>query len=249
MFKRDIDQFRFEKGSRRFMGQGPPDHNRPIHPPPSRGSPPLRMMPPFFGPSFRPPMSKESFQEIRDYMLLLIISNYPDGITGYQLQETYKFPRGTLIRTLQDLEEKNYLTIKEAIINGRANKFHVITEMGRHFLMELNKKWANLFGIMSEFNPSEGMETMMLNRIDEFKSKEEAIDFFRGIRSWMKQVSQRMEESTKRIKTSKANLDKIIIEIEKIDTFDKQHVKEIIVASIKKMKKSQKNEPENKIKI
>jgi len=238
MFRRDIDHFRFENGPHRFEGQGPPGHHSPPFKPYFGGPPPFGMRPPFGGPGFKPPlpMTRESFQEIRDYMLLLIVSEYPDGITGYQLQDKYKLPRGTLIRSLQNLEEKKLVSSKEVIIDGRANKFYVITESGKHFLEELKLKWANLFGRMSEFNPSEGLENIMFNKIEEFNSKEDAIDFFRGIRSWMKEMLQRMEEMTKKLKSSTTDLNNTIIEIEEMDAYDKQQVKEIIAKSIKKMK-------------
>jgi len=241
MFRRDIDQFRFDDGPHRFMGQGPPDHHSPPFRAPFGGSKPFGVFPPFPGPGFNPPppITKESFQEIRDYMLLLIISEYPDGITSYQLQKKYKFPRGTLIRSLQDLEEKKYLSINEEIIDGRANKFYMLTDLGSAFLEELKLKWANVFSAMSEFNPSKGMEMLVLNRIDEFNSKEDAVDFFRGLRSWIKSLLQHIEDRIKRLQSSKANLDHIINEIEKMDTFDKQQFKEV-VAGLKKKKKKEK---------
>ena len=236
MFRIDIDHFRFEEGVHKFMGQGPPDHHNPPFSPPFRGSKPFGHIPPFPGSHFKPPppMSRESFREIRDYMLLLIISEYPDGITGYQLQEKYKFPRGTLIKTLHELEEKNYLRTKEVIIDGRANKFYMLTEMGKNFLEELKLKWANLFGAMSEFNPSKGLGILLMNRIEELSSKEDAIDFFRGIRSWNKSMLQHMEERIEKLKSSKVDLDNIINEIEEMDAFNKHLIKEAVAKLIKK---------------
>ena len=236
MFKRNIDHYRFEEGPPKFMGQGPPDHHGPPFRPPFGGPQPFGPMPPFPGPHFKPPppMSRESFREIRDYMLLLIVSEYLDGITGYQLQEKYKFPRGTLIKTLQELEEKNYLSTKEAIIDGRANKFYMLTDLGKKYLEELKLKWVNIFGAMSEFNPSEGLEILLINRIEGLNSKEDTIDFFRGIRSWNKNMLQRMQERIEKLKSSKMDLDNIINEIEEMDTFNKQLIKEAVAKLIKK---------------
>jgi len=240
----DRDQFRFENGPNRFMGQGQPEHHGPPHHS-SYGGPPLfGPMPPFQGPHFKfpLPMGREFFQEIRDYMILLIISEYPDGTTGYKLQEKYNFPRGTLIKTLKDLETKGYLNIKEEIIEGRANKFYIITDEGKKLLEELKLKWANLFGIMAEINPPEGFKMMLFEKIKEFESKDDAIDFFRGMRSWMKGMLQHIESRIDKFKKSKDDLDDLIEEIEKMDSLNKDKIKELVNESIKKMQEYKKNE-------
>lgn len=231
MFNRDIDQNRFGNGPHRFMGEGPPERHRHPHSPPHVGSPHFGLMPPFLP---QLPLGKELFQEIRDYLVLLIISEYPDGITGYQLQEKYKFPRGTLIRTLQDLEVRKHLETKEEIIDGRANKFYMITESGNTFLEELKLKWANVFGMIGEINPPMGLKMMIFEKIKEFEAKDDAIDFFRGLRSWMKSMLQRIETRIEKLKRSKIDLDKLIEEIEKLDDLDREKIKEMINKSIER---------------
>jgi DNA-binding PadR family transcriptional regulator len=236
LFKRDIDQFRFETDSYRFMGQEPPEHHGPHHPPPFGGIPFFGSKPPFFSNQFKLhlPVGRESFQEIRDFIVLLIISEYPYGITGYQLQDKYNFPRGTLVRTLQALEDKQYLKSREEILEGRANKFYIITELGKKFLEELKLKWANVFSIMSEINPPEGLKRIIFEKVEEFESKEDAIDFFRGIRSWMKSVLNRIELRIEKLKGSKADLDRIVKEIEEMESLDQVKIKDMINKSIEK---------------
>jgi DNA-binding PadR family transcriptional regulator len=236
MFNRDIDQSRLENGPHRFMGHDPAEHHRHPQSPPPGGPPPFGLIPPFFHSHFKfpLPLGKALFQEIRDYLILLIISEYPDGITGYQLQEKYKFPRGTLIRTLQDLEVRKYLETKDEIIDGRANKFYKITELGNSFLEELKLKWANVFGMMGEFNPPMGLKMMILEKLKEFETKDDAIDFFRGIRSWMKSMLQRIETRIEKFKKSKIDLDKIIEEIEKQDDLDREKIKQMINETIER---------------
>ncbi|UCD00990.1 MAG: PadR family transcriptional regulator [Promethearchaeota archaeon] len=234
MFKRDIDQLRFDNRPNRFMGQGPPEHHGPPYQPPFGGFPPFGSFRPFSKGHFKPPLpiGRESFQEIRDFIILLIISEYPDGITGYQLQDKYNFPRGTLIRTLQELEEKKYLESKEEIIEGRANKFYIITDLGRKFLDELKLRWANLFSMMSEISPSKGLRLILSEKINEFESKDDAIDFFRGVRSWMKGMLQQIERRIENFKGVKANLDKIIEEIENMESLNKDKVIEMVNKAI-----------------
>ncbi|MFX1273537.1 MAG: PadR family transcriptional regulator [Promethearchaeota archaeon] len=235
MFGRRIDIFGFEDDFHKFMGQNPPGHEDRPHHPPFGGPPPFGPLPPFPGFPFRGPlpMNRESFQEIREYFILLLISGYPEGITGYQIQEKYKVPRGTLIRTLQDLDDKGYLTTKEEIIEGRANKFYFLTEQGKNFVEELNLKWANLFFMMSEFNPGEGLKVMMFDKIENFESKDDAIDFFRGLRSWSKELFKLIEKNIEKLKKAKNFLDVIIAKIENMDILDKEQVKDLLDESQK----------------
>lgn len=244
MFKRDIDQFRSESHPCKFMGQGPPDHRGPPDHPLFGGIPPFGSFPHFLKGSFKPllPIGRESFQEIRDFIVLLLISEYPNGITGYQLQEKYNFPRGTLIRTLQELEDKKYLISKEEIVEGRANKFFITTELGRKFLEELKLKWANLFSMMSEISPSKGLRLILLEKIKEFDSKDDAIDFFRGLRSWMTGMLQQIEKRIENFKGSKEDLDRLIEEIGKMESLNKDKIIEIVEESIKKREEYENND-------
>ncbi|MFX1502088.1 MAG: PadR family transcriptional regulator, partial [Promethearchaeota archaeon] len=222
----------------------PPEHHGPPNEPPFGGFPPFGSFPPFLNGSFKPPLSlgRESFQEIRDFIILIIISEYPNGITGYQLQDKYNFPRGTLIRTLQDLEDKKYLKSTEEIIEGRANKFYLITELGRKFIEKLNLKWANLFSLMSEISPSKGLRLILLEKIKEFDSKDDAIDFFRGLRSWIKHMLQKIEKRIENFKKSKTDLDRLIEEIDKMESLNKDKIIEMVEESIKKSEEYVHNE-------
>ncbi|MFX1573216.1 MAG: PadR family transcriptional regulator [Promethearchaeota archaeon] len=244
MFKRDIDHFRYGDSIQKFKGENPHEYHGPPYPPPFGGFPPFGPITPFQGAHFKFPllMGREFFQEIRDYMILLIISEHPEGITGYKLTEKYNFPRGTLIKTLQDLVDRGYLETKEEIIEGRVNKFYTITDEGRKFLEELKLKWANIFGKMAEINPPEGLKTMIFSKINEFESLDDAVDFFRGMRSWMKGMIQRIESRIEKFKRSKVDLDKLIQDIDKMDYLDKEKIKEMVNESIKKMEEEIKNE-------
>jgi DNA-binding PadR family transcriptional regulator len=236
VFKRDIDQFRFDDQPPKFMGQGPPEYHGPPHHPPFGRFPPFGNTPPFLREPFKPPLpiGREAFQEIRDFIVLMIISEYPNGITGYQLQEKYNFPRGTLVRTLQELEDKKFLESKEEIVEGRSNKFFIVTELGRRFLEGLKLKWASVFSIMSEITPSKGLRMVLLEKIKDFEDKDDAIDFFRGIRSWMKSMLKRIEKRIVNLKRTEVDLNKIIEEIEKMDSLNKNRIIEMVEESIKK---------------
>ena len=66
------------------MGQGPPEGDGPPHHPPFGNIPPFGLFTPFSSGPFRPPtpIGKEAFQEIRDFIVLMIITEYPNGITA-----------------------------------------------------------------------------------------------------------------------------------------------------------------------
>ncbi|MFX1477439.1 MAG: hypothetical protein ACFFCI_04855 [Promethearchaeota archaeon] len=226
------------------MSQNPPEDHKSPSPPPYGGLPPFGHIPHFPGvhPRAPIPMGKESFQEIRDYMLLLIISEHSEGITGYQLQEKYHFPRGTLVRSLQDLEEKGYLQTKEEIIDGRPNKFYLITIEGKKVLEELKLKWATIFGRLAEINPENGMKYMLYSKIEEFETLEDAHDFFSSFRFWSKGMLKNIEKRIEKFKIGTARIDEIIKEIEKMETLNKEKLREMIKETARRIGKENFNE-------
>ncbi len=238
MFRKDIELFSSEEQYKRCMGQDPPEDHRSPPKPPFGGPPPFGYVPPFPGAHSRPPipMGKESFQEIRDYMLLLIISEHSEGITGYQLQEKYHFPRGTVLRTLQDLEEKGYLETKEEIIEGRSNKFYLITIEGKKFLETLKLKWVTIFGRLADINPGSGMKHMLDSKIEEFETIEEATDFFRSFKFWSKEMLKNIEKRIEKFKIATVCLDEIIKKLEISSSLDREKIREMVREAVKQIK-------------
>ncbi|WP_457558181.1 PadR family transcriptional regulator [Candidatus Harpocratesius sp.] len=100
-------------------------------------------------------LHRDSFREMQLLVILTKIQQETDGITGYQLQELYAIPRGSLIRLLKWLEEKNYVGTREEIVNGRTNKFYTITEDGAQHLEEIRVKWAERGEILDDLAPFE----------------------------------------------------------------------------------------------
>lgn len=207
-------------------------------PPP--GPPPPFGSPPFFGPPLHfglpLPMTLECFKEMKYMMILMILSDNPKGITGYKLQKRFQIPRGNLLRTLDELVEKNYLTTSESLIKGRAQKFFIPTKKGKKYLNKLRKKWITRFSMMADMGPPslEGLKMMLTERIKEFESKEDAIDFFRGVRSWMKNILYHIEIKTKKLTKVKDDIDIIIDKIELMDLFDNDKIINFVMDSMKK---------------
>lgn len=212
-------------------------------------------------------------------ILLSKIQSEDSGITGYQLQEMYDLPRGTLIRILQDLENKEFVTTQEEIVNGRANKFYTLSETGEKHLENLRVKWAERSEILDDLAPFEryGMgqfrQTMhhhgapippvggphppfnrrhskrrlgrhgspldarndllevILNQIENFRTKDEAIDFLRGHRSRLTHTINRLESRLKDAQGAKTEIDELISQIEDLIEFTPEQIETLFKTS------------------
>jgi len=231
----NFDNFRNTDPPPPFHGNPPPGG----HPPPGGPKSPFGF-PPFFGPPghFRPPlpMTLESFKEIKYFMTLMILSENPEGITGYQFQEKFGIPRGNIIRIMDDLVEMEYVKTSESVIKGRAQKFFIITEKGKEYLNDLKEKWGERFTQMSEMiDPNmmdnmfmfmrKGLETILMHQVDKLKSKDDALDLFRGLRFRAKTFIAKMTERLDLIKHIKSELDSMVQTIEKKDDLDLEEIK------------------------
>ncbi|TFF86572.1 MAG: PadR family transcriptional regulator [Promethearchaeota archaeon] len=225
-----------------MMGPKPYDHPHS----PSHGSPP------HFGHPFLPPppgmplpIDRKAFREIRHLVILMIISEYPKGITGYQLQEEYDFPRGTLVRTLSRFEEKGLLQLKDEDDGSRKKKLYIITEKGLNRLEELKKRWAKQFATMSDLMPPqeksfrhffrEGMKFLLKKRIEECSTKEDAEDLFGGVRSQIKSMIRGLKQKEKHLEIMKNEVSSVLEKIGKMQELDINELKEMIKASFKKI--------------
>ena len=170
-------------------------------------------------------MSKESFKEMRTYFVLKILTDNLDGITGYQLQEDYHFPRTNVLRLLDDLVEQKYVKTKTDTVDGRANKLYIITDKGMDYMNELKEKWAERFTMMSDTTMpffSKGERFMLKKSIDKFTSTEDAVDYFRGIRSRVKSKQTVLQDRLDVYNKLKDKLDELIDDLEKSDKLDKE---------------------------
>jgi DNA-binding MarR family transcriptional regulator len=182
-------------------------------------------------------ISREDFKEIKHFFILSIIIDKENGINGYQLQEQYKIPRGSMIRSLEELEQAEYLNVKETTIEGRDQKIYCISEKGKQYLEQLKEKWANEFAMMSDMAPPEEYAHPFARRphrmevirfIERCESKEDALDYFRGMRSKLKRSLKRLNSRIKNTTQIKEELDSIIISLEKMDSLDKNMLKELL---------------------
>jgi DNA-binding PadR family transcriptional regulator len=196
--------------------------------------------PPRFRKHFRPPripFTNEDFQNIKHFMILSILNESESGITGYQLQKHYKLPRGTLIHVLDRLEELDYLKTHEDKIEGRAQKFYQLSELGKKYLEDLKENWASRFMMLSEMAPPEkyghpfhrkNLRSKMMMDIGDLSEKEESIDYFRGMRSRLNSYLKRVKKKQQHLSEIKQIFDELITTIEDMDGFNEDKIKELI---------------------
>ncbi|NMC07464.1 MAG: PadR family transcriptional regulator, partial [Candidatus Lokiarchaeota archaeon] len=218
-----------------FGPPGPPGHHGGPHGP---HPPPPGPQGPWFGPPGPPPLlSREAFQEIKYLFLLMLIAEYQDGITGYQLQDKYAIPRGNLVRTLDELEHDGYVSTREDVKEGRNQKYYTVTAKGKEYVEQLKEDWASRFAMLSEMAPPDvhgnpfrrpRHQRRMLEHVDSLETKEDALDYFKGIRHSLKGFLDHVNRRAKRVEQTKATLDVIIKKIEDMETFDVQAVKELV---------------------
>ena len=75
---------------------------------------------------------------------------------------------------------------------------------------------------------------MTLERFDEFKTKEDALDFLRGIRSWMKSIIHRIEKRKTLLEEKKLVMNQIIEETENSKQWNPEELKKLIEGSFGK---------------
>lgn len=211
-----------------------PSPRTPYHPPPHTRRRSFRPPPPPMPPI---PVSREDYKELKHFFILSVIIDKEEGINGYQLQERYNIPRGSMLKTLEELEKGEYLNVKETKVEGREQKIYFISETGKQYLEHLKEKWANEFAKMSDMAPPEVYahpfsrrphRVRMMRFIEQCESKEDALDYFRGMRSKLnisiKRLNSRLEKTTQ----IKEKLDSVITSIEKMEDLDKKKVKDLV---------------------
>jgi DNA-binding PadR family transcriptional regulator len=223
-------------------GHKPPHPPRHHHRRPGRHQ--KRMPRPPWGPHpGAPPFpGREGFRQMKDLFILIIIIDNPDGINGYQLQEKYKIPRGSTIRSLEHFVAEGYVEFVEEVVDGREQKKYRIAEKGIHYIQELKENWANQFANMSEMAPPEQFGNPFLNGphfhrlmqdLANITEKEDASDLFRGMRSQVKKYLKRMNARKSKIEETKNLLDTLIEKIDQMDALDIETIKKLIEDSQK----------------
>ncbi len=175
------------------------------------------------------------------FFVLLILESQEKGITGYRLQTQFNFPRGSILRILDETAEKGYAKIDEVVDDGRNQKLYSITGSGKDFLKELKAKWALQFAMLSEMAPPDEygfpftrgpFGKRFMDDMEQCKSKDDAIDLVRGMRSFVTRFMNRLEKRLSRFSAMKDRFSKVIEEIEQMPSFDKESVKRLLTGTV-----------------
>ncbi|MGQ4872990.1 MAG: helix-turn-helix transcriptional regulator [Promethearchaeia archaeon] len=183
------------------------------------------------------PLGREKFKEMKELFILTIISSFPQGITIYQMHSIFKFSRGMLLKTFEDLTKKGYLKTEESEYKGRKQKYYKITEKGKNYLEILKSKWANKFAFMSEMvSPEEydkaflyeRFKQFILKRMEMWDNSEEAISFIKELKLTLESLLHRIEIRRQRLEMEKSKIDLLLSKIESLETVDLDILRKII---------------------
>src|SRR6056297_3630291 len=136
--------------------QGPPGPSGPppkfpffAPPPPGMEHPRPPHKPPF-------PFKRDVIKRIQDLFLLIIIEGQgKQGVTAYQLEKQYKYPRTSATRSLESLEGQLILESIEKTEDGRNQKIYLLTDKGKEELDDMKRNWAGRIAMWTEMIPPE----------------------------------------------------------------------------------------------
>ncbi|QEE17956.1 hypothetical protein DSAG12_03794 [Promethearchaeum syntrophicum] len=180
------------------------------------------------------------YREMKDLFILSALDEKKEGLSGTQLQDLHELPRGNLMRSLVELENRE-------LIEKNNEKIYKITEKGQGFLEELKGKIAERNIIIDDIAPMERYANplrrnhhreRLIYDLELLKDKEELIDYFRGMRARITRHRNHLEHRLKKIDIDKKELDDLIQQIESADESSIDEVKEKIREKFKKKKNS-----------
>ncbi len=191
------------------------------------------------------PFRHESFNELRELFVLWLLNDEKEGITGYKLQTRFNIPRGTVLRIFENLEKNGFIVYKEETIEGRNQKLYFITDLGREHLNNLREKWSYRFSEMSDLAPPERFghpfwrrnhRELLWKDIEKLKTKDDAVDYFRGLRYRLKRVQKRLERRAKNTSFTIEKINDLIIGLEGMADYSTEKLKSIIDSIKKELK-------------
>ena len=232
-------------------------------PPPSFPQPPppphFGFQPPFRHPGHPPhpppfPFDPQTFNDLKIFFLLTIISENPDGITAYQLSSKYKFPRTSANRLIAKLIEQGFVFMSTSELSGRSQTLYKITESGREYLGHLKEKWAVRFANMAELAPfdkyadfsiCEVIFEQALEYLKESESKPEMINYFKEIYSNLDQEITMIKNRMESLIAAKNELDIVIRAISKQESLNKEEITKLLEKTKEDQKESRRLTEEN----
>ncbi len=206
---------------------------------PKGGRPRHHRLPLRFGPMGNPHMMKrnEIYRDLKELFILSALEESSSGLSEIQLQSMHGMSRGNIVRGLKILHEQGYIQVDESSSAGKKQNLYRMTDEGKSYLEELKERSAERNMLVDEIAPmgrygfpmrGRGPRRRMHHQLESFTSKEDTLDYFRGMRH---ELSRHLQHLTKRlgnVQEDKQELDDLILQIEKLDSFNITDVKKIV---------------------
>lgn len=209
---------------------------------------------------FGPPMglNKSMFTELREIIILWVISEEKKGITGYKIEQLHKIPHSNVVRILNNLKENGYIKTTEETVKGRTQKLCSITENGVNHLKDLRGKWAEKIEFLSDIVPPERFPSRFFrgfpshmphsphpsklpdffkNFADGLKTKESAIDFLTVLEIRFKYAKKRMQKRMGYLDDAMDGAKETIEQIKKMKDYNPEELRKLITTRFEKFRK------------
>ena len=194
-------------------------------------------------------LNKDSFKEMQQFFVLKIITDNPEGITAYQLANNYHINRSTVKLMLSDFEKNAFIISNTEVIDGRANKIYLLTDLGFDYLLQLKYTWFERFRMMEELtlrNLTRSEKKHYIKKIENYKTKEEQLEYLKAMQSRHKNNMRIYEIKYQTFVKMDEEISYIIKKIENEDYLDKKELERFfdLAIEIELEKENEKIKPE-----
>lgn len=189
---------------------------------------------PFMGPT-------SEFKKLRKMTLLWIVSIHQDGITGYELQDSFNIPQTNAYRLLKTMNQEDLVTLDTRIVDGRAQKRYLITETGKHEFNEMLKEFSGkvgfIFDMMARGNPQEHFKRLIegrrgmpffKNRLETTETKEKALELIDKASKFLGRQENMFNLMIKDMARKKSVLRQLKEKIAEMDHYNNQEILKIL---------------------
>lgn len=189
-----------------------------------------------------------NYKKLQDLMMLWLVSETsPDGITGYEIQDSFNTPQTTAYRLLNRLATKELAIVDETKVDGRIQKRYKITSKGRKRLEELKQhamgRISVLFDVISDAEsgsllhiPFTGINTrlnILKHQLDVADSKEKALNVLRDLIKHMEGQERLLQEIKENIGAHRERVKALIEKIENSEIYSRKYVIDQIAGFVK----------------
>jgi hypothetical protein len=184
------------------------------------------------------PLDPETMQEFKLFFLLMILSDNQDkGITGYQLNVKYKFPRTSANRLIENLIELDQVLVSTTEELGRAQVLYKLTKTGKEHLEQLKETWGERFTEMTELAPLDRLADpfkherdfdKLISHVQELETKEDAEIFVKGFIQNVRRDIFRQENNLEILNRIIKELENLLKTILKQKKLSKEEIKSLL---------------------